>query len=200
VTASRALLLLLLLLVIALAAVAAACGGSDDKASEPECRGLPKVAEGDPQPAKPRPVSLDGVVDEYETEFWDAGETDSAGGLCVVSKTEQGTFAVSGIIKGPQGRPVSGARVALEALGPTAPNVAAETVTDVDGAFAFVHMPARGSSRCYRTSVQAKGLGRYVVISDDVAPGQTYEQTIELGREAQMYPDYRNPQACGLKR
>jgi Carboxypeptidase regulatory-like domain len=184
------------MLLVALAAVAAACGGSDDKAAEPECRGLPELAEGDPQPAKPKPVSLDGVVDEYETEFWDAGETDSAGGLCVVSKTEHGTFAISGIIKGPQGRPVSGATVALEALGPTAPNAAAETVTDVDGAFAFIHMPARWNPPCDRTSVQAKGLGRYVLISDDVAPGQTYEQTIELGREPQTYPDYRNAQAC----
>jgi hypothetical protein len=189
-----------LTLLVALAAVAAACGGGDDKqASEPECRGLPELAEGDSQPAKPKPVSLDGVVDEYETEFWDAGETDSLGGLCVVSKTGTGTFAITGIVNEASGRPVSGAKVALESLGPAGPNVRADTVTDVDGAFAFVDMPARGTASCYRTSVQAPGFGRFVHISDDVAPGQTYEQTIELGKEPQAYPDYSNPRACGLK-
>jgi Carboxypeptidase regulatory-like domain len=188
-------------LLVALAGLAAACAGSDDKpAAEPVCRGLPKLEEGDPQPAKPKPVSLDGVVDEYETEFWDAGETDSAGGLCVVSKTAKGTFALSGIVKGTQGRPVSGARVALEALGPAGPNVRADTVTDVDGAFAFVDMPAQGTASCYRTSIQAKALGSYVLISDDIGPGQTYEQTIELQQEPQKYSDYRDPRACGPKR
>jgi hypothetical protein len=178
-----------------------ACAGSDDKkASEPACRGLPKLGDGDPQPAKPKPVSLDGVVDEYETEFWDAGETESAGGLCVVSKTAQGTFAITGIVNGTQWRPISGARVALEALAPAGPNVRADTVTDVDGAFAFVDMPAQGTASCYRTSIQAAGLGSYVLISDDIAPGQTYEQTIELEQEPQKYSDYRNPRACGLKR
>jgi hypothetical protein len=196
VTAARALILL-----VALAGLVAACAGSDDKqASEPECRGLPKLGENDPQPAKPKPVSLDGVVDEYETEFWDAAETDSPGGLCVVSKTAQGTFAITGIVNGTQGRPVSGARVALESLGPAGPNVRADTVTDVDGAFAFVDMPAQGRASCYRTSIQAKGFGSYALISDDVGPGQTYEQTIELQQEPQKYSDYRNPQACGLKR
>jgi Carboxypeptidase regulatory-like domain len=196
VTAARALILL-----VALAMLTAACGGGDDKqASEPACRGLPELAEGDPQPAKPKPVSLDGVVDEYETEFWDAAETDSVGGLCVVSKTAAGTFAISGIVNGGQRRPVSGAKVALESLGPAGPNVRADTVTDVDGAFAFVDMPAQGTASCYRTSVEALGFGRYLLISDDLAPGQTYEQTIELGKEPQTYPNYRNAQACGLKR
>jgi hypothetical protein len=189
-----------LTLLVALAAVAAACGGGDDKqASEPECRGLPELAEGGPQPARPTPVSLEGVVDEYETEFWDADETDSVGGLCVVSKTAQGTFAITGIVNGAQRQPVSGAKVALESLGPAGPSVRADTVTDVDGAFAFVDMPAQGTASCYRTSVQAPGFGRYVLIGDDFAPGQTYEQTIELGKEPQTYQSYSNPRACGLK-
>ena len=195
-TAARALILL-----VALAALMAACGGDGDKqASEPECRGLPELGEGDPQPAKPKPVSLDGVVDQYETEFWDAGETDSVGGLCVVSKTAGGTFAITGIVNGAPGQPVSGAKVALESLAPAGPNGRADTVTDVDGAFAFVNMPAQGTATCYRTSVEAPGFGRYVLISDDVAAGQTYEQTIELEKEPQTYADYNTPRACGLQR
>jgi hypothetical protein len=39
-----------------------------------------------------------------------------------------------------------------------------------------------------------------VLVSDDVGPGQSYEQTIELERAPQKYADYRNPRACGLKR
>jgi hypothetical protein len=70
----------------------------------------------------------------------------------------------------------------------------------VDGAFAFVDMPAQGTASCYRTSIQAKGFGSYVLVSDDVGPGQSYEQTIELERGPQKYADYRNPRACGLKR
>jgi hypothetical protein len=121
----------------------------------------------------------------------------------VVSKTAKGTFAITGIVKGTRRRPVSGARVALEALGPAGPNVRADTVTYVDGAFAFVDMPAQGTASCYRTSIQAKGFGSYgsyVLVSDDVGPGQSYEQTIELERAPQKYADYRNPRACGLKR
>lgn len=188
------------ILVVAIAGVAAGCSGSDDgkQAEEPPCRGLPKLEPGDPQPAKPKPVSPEGAVSDYETEYWSPVDTDTQGGLCVISKTAKGTFALTGVAQAQPAKPISEARVTLESLAPGQPGVRAETVTDADGAFAFVDMPARSMPACYRTSIVAKGYGRYVLVSDDIAPGQQYQQTIALTPAAQRYVEARNPRNCGI--
>lgn len=184
--------------VVAPTAIATACAGSDDKeASEPPCRGLPKLQGAQAQPGMPKPVSPEGVVSDYEAEYWAPGDTDTADGLCVISNSAKGTFALTGVVQRRPGRPIPQARVTLESLVLGAPRVHAETVTDVDGAFAFVDMPATANAACYRTSVVARGFGRYVLISD-VGPGQQYQQTIELTRAPQRYTDYGNARRCGL--
>ena len=187
-------------LVFALAGVTAGCAGSDDgdQAEEPPCRGLPKLEPSDPRPGMPKPVSLEGVVSDYEAEYWTPGETDTRGGLCVVSKTAKGTFALTGIVQAQPAKPIQQARVTLESIAPGQPPARAEAVTDIDGAFAFVDMPARPKRSCYRTSIVAKGYGRYVLVSDDVGPGQQYQQTIELTRAVQRYTDARNPRNCRI--
>ncbi len=188
------------ILFVALGGVAAGCADSDDndQAAEPPCRGIPKLEPSDPQPAKPKPVSPKGVVSEYEAEYWTPDETDTKGGLCVVSKTDKGAFALTGVVQAQPAKPIPQARVTLESIAPGEPRARAETVTDVDGAFAFVDMPARARRACYRTSIVAKGYGPYVLISDDIAPGQQYQQTIGLTRAAQRYTDARNPRICGV--
>jgi hypothetical protein len=159
--------------------VAPGCGGADGQSTGRVrllCEGVPPATDRHGPVAIPRPVSPEGAAASWTAEYWEADVTLAEGGLCVISETQPGTFALTGVVVDAEG-PVHRARVAVEAL-PSSPATALEVLTDERGAFAFVNVPVRGEQTCYRTTITASGRPSWIDL-DWMAPGE-YAQSIEL--------------------
>jgi hypothetical protein len=164
------------------ALVVSGCGGATPsergaaRDARDSCAGIPPPTSRNGPPAFPRPVSPEGLVTTWSAEYWEADLTGAKGGLCVVSKTRPGTFALTGVVLAEAG-PVPSARITLEALN-SAPAVRLEAVTDENGAFAFVSVPLEGERSCLRKTITTRGAEPWVDL-DWVWPGE-FVQTIEL--------------------
>jgi len=133
-------------------------------------------------------MSPHGPVQDFKSEYWDSGETDSENGLYEVAVTSPGTFAETGIVHDARpghNTPIEGASVTYESVdGPglsTPPGgpVHVTTKTGYAGAYAFIDMPVSAGGTCYRLVVTKPGLGAYKAL-DVNAPGVYDHSGLEL--------------------
>jgi hypothetical protein len=123
----------------------------------------------------PRPISPEGPAGSWVAEYWSAEETMAEGGLCVVSESKPGTFALTGVVI--QGdRPVRGAHVTFTPVH-ASEEATLETQTDQNGGFAFVDVPVRGARTCYRETITA---GVVLWTQEDWASPGAYAQSVDL--------------------
>ena len=115
------------------------------------------------------------------------------GGLYLVSESAPGTTALTGVVldrrrtHAPFDPPIAGVRVTLESgdipgVSVLPSPVRIETVSDRQGGFAFIDVPALPIGTCYRTSVSDPRLPK-TSSTDPMWPGEQYEQDFELPPE-----------------
>jgi hypothetical protein len=145
------------------------------------------------------PISPDGPVRDFKSEYWGPGETEAENGVYEVAATAPGTFAETGIVVDGRAHdlPIEGATVTYSSLsGPGLPalpggNVRVTTKTGYGGAFAFIDVPAAPGGSCYRMVIAAAGIGRYEsvdVIEPDVYDDSGIELTGGSEKEPFAYP------------
>jgi len=197
-------------LAVALLFVAAGCGAASRSGSEQTeeppatpiarelpCEELPAEANcPGPAPARPVPMSPDGPVRSFKTEYVSTELTISANGVYAVAATAPETFALTGTVtdgrptKPPYNPPLEGATVTFSSVtGPALPvppggDVRVTTTAGYDGAFAVIDIPASRRGTCYRMTIVAPGVGRYESV--DLISAGVYDQSIELAGGLQV--------------
>lgn len=151
----------------------------------------------DPAPARPIPRGPSGPVYSFASKLWAASATNTRGGIVGVTGTNHGTSALTGVLQDGRRRtppldpPLAGVRVFLRSTDPSSHTVLT-TVSDHDGSFAFIDIPA-GS--CYvLETLPSRGIGRSRYASF-YERGGTYEVTQEIFAtdEATADPPCSNP-------
>jgi hypothetical protein len=141
-------------------------------------------------PARPVPMSPNGPVRSFESEYLDTQVMMSSNGVYGVAATAPGTFALTGTVadgrpnRPPYDPPIENGTVTFSSVsGPGLPAppggaVRVTTKTGYDGAFAVINLPTRRGGTCYRMTIVAPGVGRYESV--DVSEAGVYDQSIEL--------------------
>lgn len=141
-------------------------------------------------PARPVPMSPNGPVRSFKSEYLSTEVMISENGVYGVAATAPATFAVTGTVvdsrptRPPYDLPIENGTVTFSSVsGPDLPAppggaVRITTKTGYDGAFAVVNLPAGSRGTCYRMTIVAPGIGRYESV-DVIDPG-VYDQSIEL--------------------
>jgi hypothetical protein len=158
--------------------LATGCGGVRENSSgrpDSSCADVPPAIARWGPVATPRPISPEGPAGSWVAEYWSAEETMAEGGLCVVSASKPGTFALTGVVM-QDDRPVRGAHVTLASLD-ASEGAALEARTDQNGGFAFVDVPVGGTQVCYRQTIT---VGGQVWMDLDWASAGTYAQSVDL--------------------
>jgi hypothetical protein len=197
-------------LAVALSIAAAGCGATSRNeaagtqsatsvAQELPCGKLPAEAScPGPPPAKPVPMSPDGPVRVFKTEYWGPGETNTENGVYDVAATAPGTFAETGTVEDARPgheAPIEDATVTISSVSgpglasPPGGEVRVTTKTGYGGGFAFIDIPAAHGGSCYRMVIVAAGIGRYESV-DVIEPDVYDDGGIELfgGTQKDPYP------------
>lgn len=137
-------------------------------------------------PASPIPESPSGpVASGYSTDLWPGDATNTNDGLNVVSSTDSGTAALTGVVTDDStGGPTPGATVTLSCSSSCSTDPVA-TTTDSQGSFAFINMPATS----YTLNVSATGYGNYTITNDTYGADTPYEVSVGLTSSAQSYDE-----------
>lgn len=140
-------------------------------------------------PAAPTPMTPSGSAPagSYTTELWSEEETAAEEGLRVVSSTNSGTFALTGVVlNDATGQPISGATVQLNNVATGTGTLA--TTSDTRGGFSFMNVPPRPTATGALV-VSKSGFGSYEVYNTLYAVNEQYQTTVELNGTAQRYND-----------
>jgi hypothetical protein len=131
-------------------------------------------------PVVPNPVSPPGVPSTpCGSEFWSADEVDNENGEDVITCTDNGTTALTGIVNDEgSGDPVSDATVTMSyhPCDTCSPNNVS-TTTGAEGGFAFVNMAAAS----YTVTISAPNHGLYTLVNATYEADETYELTADVG-------------------
>ena len=144
-------------------------------------------------PGNPQPMSPSGLVSfgSFTSDLWTGSETGTVDGLNVVSSTDSGTFALTGVaLDASTGSAIQGATVGLTDSGSTTTS----TTTDGSGSFAFINMP----SGVYGLSVNGSGYGSYQVLNYNYESDTKSQVTAELDTSSQTYDESANPADSSL--
>jgi hypothetical protein len=145
-------------------------------------------------PAAPVPMSPAGPVDSgYSTDLWPPDATATTDGLEVVSSTDVGTTAVSGVVEDDStGLPVAGAIVTMTCTSSCSTNPVTAT-TDDERSFAFIDLVAGE----FDIAVDGAGYGSYALTDGSYAADETYELTASLTADRQTYDVSDTPGVTG---
>lgn len=105
-------------------------------------------------------------------------------GLTVVSSTNPGTFALTGVVIDDAGNAVPAAVVTLRS---DVTGMPVEGLTDALGAFAFINVPASTVGERFDLEVLAPGHGAYNVLNDLYDPNDTYVINVQLDQSSQTF-------------
>ncbi|MFL5798992.1 MAG: carboxypeptidase-like regulatory domain-containing protein [Actinomycetota bacterium] len=136
--------------------------------------------------ASAAPVSVDGSPPgTYSTSIVGSDELLSPDDVAVITSTEPGTAALTGIvIDDASGDPVPGASITFQ---PSSGGPATSTSSDAQGVFALINVPADDGGISYDLSVTAPGYGAYQLENDRYEPDITYEVVVPLAAAAQSF-------------
>src|ERR1700694_2465013 len=180
-------------------------------AQELPCGKLPPQANcPGPAPARPVPMSPDGPVRSFKSEYLGSEVMVTENGVYGVAATAPGTFAETGTVvddrptRPPYDPPVEDATVTFASVSgedlPAPPGgpVRVTTKTGYDGAYAVIDVPAAPRGTCYRVTVVAPGIGRDESV-DLISPG-VYDQSVMLSGGLQKEPFPLLPLRTSLER
>jgi hypothetical protein len=137
-------------------------------------------------PVAPSATSPVGPVNpnDYTAETWAPEETETDEQLAVITSTQPGTTAVTGIVTDEAtAAPVAGANVTMAYVDASGATQSVSTTSDSSGGYAFVNMPPE----TYTVTFTASGHGALTFTDDTYEADQTYELTAPLAAADETY-------------